>query len=72
MDEKIEIRLWNYVFENCRCQYIKSERAYSAFMTAAGYDYQEYELDEHSARVKLANALHCNIDVIEWFNKKGF
>ena len=53
-DERPTIKLWNYIFENCNCQYIKHERAYSAFMTLAGYDYQEFELDEHSA-MKLTN-----------------
>lgn len=33
-DENPSIVLWNYIFENCGCQYIKAERAYSAFITA--------------------------------------
>lgn len=70
-DERIQIVLWNYIFENCSCQYIKHERAYSAFMTLAGYDYQEYELSEHSAKVKLADKLFCSRRIIEWFEKKN-
>jgi hypothetical protein len=69
-DERTEIKLWNYVFENCGCQYIKHERAFSAFITVAGYDYQEYELDEHSARVKLADSIFCQSHIVEWYNKK--
>ncbi len=69
-DESIEIRLWNYIFENCGCNYIKHERAYSAFITAAGYDYQEYELDEYSAKNKLAASLYCNPDVVKWYSNK--
>jgi len=69
-DERPSVKLWNYVFENCGCQFIKHERAYSAFMTLAGYDYQEFEPSEHSARVKLADKVFCNSMVIEWFKKK--
>lgn len=56
-DEKPSICFWNYIFERCGCKYIKHERAYSAFITFNCYDYQEYELDEHAAKVKLADRL---------------
>lgn len=69
-DERPAIKLWNYIFENCYCQYIKHERAYSAFITLCGYDYQEYELDEDSARIKLADSLFCRKHIIEWYQEK--
>lgn len=69
-DERPSIKLWNYVFENCGCQLIKHERAYSAFMTLAGYDYQEFALDEDSARIKLADSVFTNISVINWYKDK--
>ena len=67
---KNDIKLWNYIFENCGCQYIKHDRAYSAFMTLCGYDHQEFELDEHSARVKLANKLSAMKHIVEWYKEK--
>lgn len=69
-DERPSIVLWNYIFDKCKCQYIKSERAYSAFITLCGYDYQEYELDEHAAKVKLAERLHLVPHILEWFISK--
>lgn len=66
-DERIQIVLWNYIYENCECNYIWTERAYSAFITIAGYDYQEYELDVHSAKVKLADSIFCSQRAIKWF-----
>lgn len=69
-DERPAIKLWNYVFENCGCQYIESERAYSAFITLCGYDHQEYELDEHSTRVKLADSLFSKAHIVEWYKQK--
>lgn len=69
-EERVEIRLWNHIFDNCGCQYIKHERAYSAFITVAGYDYQEYELDEDSAKIKLADTLSASKHIIKWYSKK--
>lgn len=65
------IELWNYVFENCECDYIGSHRAYSAFITLAGYDYNEFELDKHRAKVKLADRVSVNADVLNWFKSKA-
>lgn len=62
------LALWLYIFENCEDQYIQSERAYSAYITVAGYDYQEYELTPDRARQKLADTLEINKGIIKWFN----
>lgn len=69
-DERVEIKLWNWVFDNCGCLYILSERAYSAFITAAGNDYNDYQLDEHSAKIKLADRLSSTERVIAWYRQK--
>ena len=69
-DENPKICLWNYIFEKCGCQYIKNERAYSAFITLCGYDYQEYELDENDAKVKLADKLSRKEHILNWYKEK--
>lgn len=69
-DERPEICLWNYIFENCSCQYIKTERAYSAFITLFGYDYQEYQLNEHDAKIKLADKLSHKNNILDWYKNK--
>ena len=69
-DERPEIKLWNYIYDNCGCQYIKAERAYSAFITLCGYDYQEYELFENDARVKLADVLSSKKHILKWYVNK--
>lgn len=69
-DERPAIKLFNYIFDKCGCQYIKAERAYSAFITLCGYDHQEYELEEHSAKVKLAEKLSAMPHILEWYKKE--
>lgn len=52
-----EKEVYQYVLFKCGCNYIKHERAYSAFITLCGYDHQEYELSEKAAKTKLAKRL---------------
>ncbi len=63
-------KLYFYILKKCHCNYIESERAYSAFITLAGYDYQVYELDKFSARHKLASKLFNNRRVLDWFKER--
>lgn len=63
--------LWYYIYDTCGCKYIKHERAFSAYITLCGYDYQEFELDTESARKKLATRLSKVKHIREWFQAKN-
>lgn len=57
MSAEQNMAVYDHVINKCGCQYIKHERAFSAFITMRGYDWQEYGLTEHDAKKKLATNL---------------